>query len=232
MTDFRIINGIKVFGFKSKDEILEFSSQEKKILVAVNAEKIYNSSPELKKVINENIGYPDGVGAVWALRQKGMKNVVKIPGVELWLEIVKKYYQERSFYFIGAKEEVLQQTIAKLKNDFPGINLVGYRNGYFKQEDRETIIEDVIKSKPDFVFVAMGSPTQENLMTELINQYSCVYLGLGGSFDVYSGNVKRAPKLFIDLKLEWFYRLISEPKRAFRQVKLIDFTWKMLRKKY
>jgi UDP-N-acetyl-D-mannosaminouronate:lipid I N-acetyl-D-mannosaminouronosyltransferase len=232
MADYRNINGIKIYGFKSKDELMEYSSKQKKLLVAVNAEKIYNASQELKDVINENIGYPDGVGAIWALRQKGMTSVVKIPGVELWLEFVKKYAGEKTFYFIGAREEILQSTINKLEIEFPGIKLAGYRNGYFKEEERESLINDIITKKPDFVFVAMGSPTQERLMTDMAAKHPSVYLGLGGSFDIYSGKTKRAPKLFLDLKLEWFYRLISEPKRAYRQVKLVDFTWKMLRKKY
>tara|TARA_R110002020_G_scaffold442020_1_gene653183 strand:- start:3265 stop:3963 length:699 start_codon:yes stop_codon:yes gene_type:complete len=232
MTDFRVINGIRVFGFTSKEELINFSKAQKKILIAVNAEKIYNSTQELKDVINKNIGYSDGVGAVWALNQKGIKNVVKIPGVELWLEFVKRNYKSHSFYFIGAREEILQATITKLKSEFPEISIVGFRNGYFNEAEREVLIQDVITKKPGFVFVAMGSPTQEKLMCDLEREHPCVYLGLGGSFDVYSGNTKRAPQLFIDLKLEWFYRLISEPKRAFRQVKLVDFTWKMLLKKY
>ena len=232
MADFRIINGIKIYGFKSKDELMEFSSDQKKLLVAVNAEKIYNATEELKEVINLNIGYPDGVGAVWALHQKGMKQAVKIPGVELWLEFVNKFNKDKTFYFIGAREEIIQSTIKKLKIDFPGIKLAGFRNGYFQEDERAELIEDVVRKKPDFVFVAMGSPSQERLMTEMASKHPSVYLGLGGSFDIYSGKTKRAPKFFLDLKLEWFYRLISEPKRAFRQVKLIDFTWKMLRKKY
>nr|WP_244545427.1 WecB/TagA/CpsF family glycosyltransferase [Algoriphagus locisalis] len=232
MPDFRIINGIKIYGFQSKSELIEFATHQNKLLVAVNAEKIYNADPELKEVINQNIGYPDGVGAVWALNQKGISNVTKIPGVELWLEFIRVFHPTKSFYFIGAREDVIQGTIKKLKEEFPGIKLAGHRNGYIKPEEKVTLLKDVKEKQPDFVFVAMGSPAQERLMTDMLQVNKGVYLGLGGSFDIYSGKTKRAPSVFIDLKLEWFYRLITEPKRAYRQVKLLNFTWKMINKKY
>jgi UDP-N-acetyl-D-mannosaminouronate:lipid I N-acetyl-D-mannosaminouronosyltransferase len=230
--EFRIINGIRVFGFPDKASLIDFAQGKNKILIAVNAEKIYGADQELKDLINSNIGYPDGVGAVWALKQKGIKQVTKIPGVELWLEIVRTNYKEKSFYFIGAREEIIQGTVSKLNQEFPGIQLVGYRNGYLKEEEENKLIEDIAAKKPDFIFVAMGSPAQERLMRKMKARHEAVYLGLGGSFDIYSGKTKRAPKVFIDYKLEWFYRLITEPKRAYRQIKLIDFAWKMINKKY
>ncbi|WP_198673042.1 WecB/TagA/CpsF family glycosyltransferase [Algoriphagus litoralis] len=203
-----------------------------KLLVAVNAEKIYNADQELKEVINQNIGYPDGVGAVWALKQKGINDVTKIPGVELWLEIVRQHHIDKKFYFIGAKEEVIQGAVSKLKREFPGVQVVGFRNGYLKDGDQEILIQNIEATRPDYVFVAMGSPTQERLMIAMSQRFPAVYLGLGGSFDIYSGKTKRAPEIFIRYKLEWLYRLLAEPKRAARQIKLVDFAWKMINKKY
>jgi UDP-N-acetyl-D-mannosaminouronate:lipid I N-acetyl-D-mannosaminouronosyltransferase len=232
MPEFRIVNGIKIYGFQSKKDLIDFSVRQNKLLVAVNAEKIYNADPELKEAINQNIGYPDGVGAVWALRQKGLANVSKIPGVELWLEFIKEYHASKSFYFIGAREDIIQETVIKLKSEFPDIQLIGYRNGYIKQCEKEALIRDIEEKQPDFVFVAMGSPAQERLMIEMQKVNKGVYLGLGGSFDIYSGKTKRAPQLLIDMKMEWLYRLVTEPKRAYRQVKLVDFAWKMINKKY
>lgn len=212
--------------------MIDYATGKNKLLVAVNAEKIYNADEELKEVINQNIGYPDGVGAVWALKQKGILNVTKIPGVELWLEIVRQHHSNKKFYFIGAREEIIQGTISKLKNEFPNVQVAGFRNGYLKEGDQEILIQDLITTKPDYVFVAMGSPTQERLMIAMSQQFPAVYLGLGGSFDIYSGKTKRAPEIFIRYKLEWLYRLLAEPKRAARQIKLIDFAWKMVNKKY
>jgi UDP-N-acetyl-D-mannosaminouronate:lipid I N-acetyl-D-mannosaminouronosyltransferase len=206
MPEFRIVNGIKIYGFQSKKDLIDFSVRQNKLLVAVNAEKIYNADPELKEAINQNIGYPDGVGAVWALRQKGLANVSKIPGVELWLEFIKEYHASKSFYFIGAREDIIQETVIKLKSEFPDIQLIGYRNGYIKQCEKEALIRDIEEKQPDFVFVAMGSPAQERLMIEMQKVNKGVYLGLGGSFDIYSGKTKRAPQLLIDMKMEWLYR--------------------------
>nr|WP_290427008.1 WecB/TagA/CpsF family glycosyltransferase [Algoriphagus limi] len=211
---------------------MNFSQGKNELLVAVNAEKIRNADTELKEVINRNIGYPDGVGAVWALRQKGLSNVAKIPGVELWLEFVKKYHREKKFYFIGAKEEIIQATVGKLKSEFPGINLVGYRNGYIQPEEMLGLEKLITEIKPDFVFVAMGSPAQERLMTKLSAIHPAIYIGLGGSFDIYAGKTKRAPEWMINLKLEWFYRLVTEPKRIGRQLKLFGFVKNMLLKNY
>ncbi len=230
--EFRLVNGIRIFGFQDKQTLIRYAQSENKILIAVNAEKIYGADQELKGLINSNIGYPDGVGAVWALKQKGIKHVVKIPGVELWLEIVRTNFKDKSFYFIGAREEIIQGTVQKLKKEFPGINLLGYRNGYLSSSEINNLIVDIAAKRPDFVFVAMGSPMQERIMKKMAAEHTAVYVGLGGSFDIYSGKTKRAPQVFIDYKLEWFYRLINEPKRAYRQIKLIDFAWKMLRKKY
>jgi UDP-N-acetyl-D-mannosaminouronate:lipid I N-acetyl-D-mannosaminouronosyltransferase len=232
MPEFRYVNGIRIFGFPDKASLINYVQGKNEILVAVNAEKIKNADQELKDVINKNIGYPDGVGAVWALGQKGIKNVAKIPGVELWLEFVEKHYLKKSFYFIGAREEIIQSTVDKLKEEFSGINLAGYRNGYIKPHEMDGLIHDIQIKKPDYVFVAMGSPAQERLMMRLSEIHPAIYIGLGGSFDIYSGKTKRAPQFLIDLKLEWFYRLVTEPKRLKRQLKLVGFVKNMILKKY
>jgi bacterial polymer biosynthesis proteins, WecB/TagA/CpsF family len=211
---------------------MDFVEGQNQILVAVNAEKIKNADKELKAVINQNVGYPDGVGAVWALGQKGLKNVAKIPGVELWLEFVRKYHRSKKFYFIGAREEIIQATVDKLNLEFPGINLVGYRNGYIQANEMGDLIDNIREKKPDFVFVAMGSPAQERLMTKLSEIHSAIYIGLGGSFDIYSGKTKRAPDWMINMRMEWFYRLITEPKRLGRQLKLVGFVKNMIFKNY
>ena len=223
------LKGIKTFASDSKHEFIKFVLNNKYILVAVNAEKIMMSSPQTKAIINRNFGYPDGIGAVWALKRKGHKNVVKIAGCELWLDIINYYYQEKTFYLVGGKQQVIEQTVEKLKNEFKGIKILNYRNGYVKTEQEKTdLIQDIKTLKPDVVFVAMGSPKQELLMEEMQKQHLATYQGLGGSFDVYTGNVKRAPKIWIKSNLEWAYRLINEPKRMKRQVVYIPFMIKLL----
>lgn len=221
------INGYKIYAFLSKAEFLDHIQNEKKILIALNAEKLTIKNKKLNVLINNNIGYPDGIGAVLALRRKGIK-AVKIPGTEFWVDIISNYYKTKSFYFIGASQDVIESTISKLKIEFPGIRIKGYRNGFLNKDDKNHLLNDLIAKKPDVVFVAMGSPKQEFLMKEFQHHHSALYMGLGGSFDVYSGLKKRAPQFYRYYGLEWFYRLIKEPARVYRQLTLIKFFFRII----
>ncbi|MFA5502599.1 MAG: WecB/TagA/CpsF family glycosyltransferase, partial [Sulfurovaceae bacterium] len=214
-----IVNHYKIHAFKDRNQFLGQISDEHKILVAMNAEKILKDDERLREIVNRNIGYPDGIGAVMALRQKGL-DAVKIPGAEFWLDIIGRYKDEKSFYLLGSSQEVIEETVAKLRGEFPDVKITGYRNGYLKPEDIATLKQDLADTKPDVVFVAQGSPRQEFLMEELMAVHPALYMGLGGSFDVYCGLKKRAPKIFINLGLEWFYRLLKEPTRIGRQMVL------------
>ena len=193
--------------------------------MAINAEKILHATPQTRGIINRNIGYCDGIGAVMALKKHGYKDVVKLPGCELWLKIIESLYREgKSFYLVGSKQEVIENTVAKLKEEFKDINIVNYRNGYIRtDEERKALIDDIAERRPDVVFVAMGSPKQELLMEEMMERHPAIYQGLGGSFDVYTGNVKRAPKWWVDHDLEFAYRLIKQPSRIKRQIHLVRF---------
>ena len=194
--------------------------------MAINAEKILHATDETRSIINRNVGYCDGAGAMLALRQKGVKDACKIPGCELWLKIVARFYKEKTFYLVGGKQEIIDETVAKLRQEYPGINIVGYRNGYLKtDEERAALIDDIAARKPDVVFVAMGSPKQELLMEEIQRRHQAIFQGLGGSFDVYTGHVNRAPEWWVNHNLEFAYRLIKEPRRIKRQVHLLKYAW-------
>lgn len=221
---FSLLNGLKTYAPQSRDELMNYAIKHHKIIIAVNAEKIVHATDKSRDIINRNLGYPDGIGAVWALRNKGVKNVIKIPGCELWIDIIKQNYKSKTFYLIGGKQEVLEKTVLNLKRDYPDIKILNYRNGYIKTEEEElTLIEDVKTHKPDIVFVAMGSPKQEILMEKLHQKHKATYQGLGGSFNVYVGTVKRAPNWWLKNNLEWAYRLLKEPTRIRRQIHLIRF---------
>jgi UDP-N-acetyl-D-mannosaminouronate:lipid I N-acetyl-D-mannosaminouronosyltransferase len=221
---FKSLNGVNTYAPVSRDKLIQFAAREKKILVAVNAEKILHATDTSRNIINRNLGYPDGIGAVWALNKKGEKNVVKIPGCELWLDIVKRFYRSKSFYLVGGKEEVIKETVFKLKKGYPGIEIVNFRNGYINtEEEKQALITDIANKQPDVVFVAMGSPNQELLMEEMQQRHKALYQGLGGSFDVYTGNVDRAPEWWVNNNLEWAYRLIRQPSRIKRQIHLLRF---------
>ncbi len=220
------LNGIKTYAFESKNDFINYVNNKNVILIAINAEKILHAPSLLKEIIKENIGYPDGIGAVWALKKHGFKHVKKIPGCELWLDIIHKYYQTKSFYLIGSKPEVIQNTVEKLKQQYNGIKILNYRDGYIKnQKEKDELIINIKHNKPDIVFVAAGSPFQELLMKELKENHPALYMGLGGSFDVYTGKTKRAPEFWLKMHLEWLYRLISQPTRIKRQIHLIRFAY-------
>lgn len=218
-------NGVQLYPFSSFDKLIEFAQDKKKLLVAINAEKILHATEQTKGIINRNIGYCDGTGAVMAAHKHGADYAVKLPGCELWLKIIEKLVPfGKSFYLIGSKTEVIDKTVEGLMVQFPGINIIGYRNGYLKNEqEKAALIDDIACKKPDVVFVAMGSPKQELLMEEMWRCHNAVYQGLGGSFDVYTGSVKRAPKWWVDHNLEFAYRLVKQPSRIKRQIFLLKY---------
>ncbi len=235
--DYKLINGFRVYGFKSKFDFIEkikkrIYKKDSQILVAMNAEKIIGNNLEIKELLNSSkgIGYPDGIGCVLALKQKQISSS-KISGSLFWLDIIKEFHKSKKFYLIGGTNEVINSTIEKLKNNFLNINIVGFRDGYINPQDETSLIEDIKSKKPDIIFIAQGSPKQEKLMIKLSKNFNALYMGLGGSFDVYIGNKKDAPLIFKKLYLEWFFRLVQDPKRILRLPNLIRFFLLLIFKK-
>lgn len=217
------ILGINVYPYLNFEDLINDAVKQKKMLLSVNAEILLKSDAELREIYNNNIGYADGIGTVMALNKKKVQ-AVKLPGCELWLKIVERFANsDKTFYIVGSTDAVINKTIAQLKEKFPNLKIAGYRNGYFNDTDVEKLEQNIERLKPDFVFIAMGMPKQEKLMARLYNKHRAVYLGLGGSFDVFTGNVKRAPKWWIDHKIEFAYRLLKQPSRIKRQLPLIKF---------
>lgn len=223
---YKIVNGVNICAPDSREALIHYAAEGKKILVAVNAEKILHATESSRNIINRNLGYPDGIGAVMALKKKGIKEVIKIPGCELWLDIIEAHHMDKSFYLVGGKQEIVEETINKIKVSYPKINILNFRNGYVETEqEKEDLINDITQKKPDVVFVAMGSPKQELLMEKMSQQHSALYQGLGGSFDVFTGYVDRAPKWWVKNNLEWAYRLVKQPSRIKRQIHLVRFLY-------
>lgn len=222
--EYRIVNGLKIYNFTSRAELISFVAKEKRILIAINSKKIKQANDNIRDIVNCNIGYVDGFGAQIALKQKNIKKPLKIPGCELWLDIINEFYKTETFYLIGGREEVIEKVVEKLKIDFPGIDIVNFRNGYISTDaERKALIEDIKNKKPTVVFVAMGSPIQEYLMQDMHKVHPAIYQGLGGSFDVYTGTVKRAPKWIADNGLEGVYRAFREPRK--RLVGVLSDVW-------
>ena len=171
---------------------------------------------------------PDGVGVIYASRILGRPLKAKCAGYELGLEMVK-YSNESGakIFFLGGKPGIAEAARDKLLETYPTAKFVGTHDGYFKKEGEESdrVIEEINASCADILYVCLGVPVQEKWILANRNKLTSVKLclALGGSLDGYSGNVKRAPKLFIKLGLEWFYRLICQPSRIGRMMKLPKF---------
>lgn len=217
-----MVNNKKIYHFSSKQELINFVKNKKTILISANAEAIMKNDDRFTNIINNNIAYADGIGAVMALKSKGFKEAIKIPGVELWINVLQNSIGKK-VYFLGASKEVIEKTVQKAKLEFPNISIVGYRDGYFKDSDFNNIKTEILSKKPDIVLIALGQPRQEYIAEELLNLHPALYMGLGGSFDIYSGVKQRAPKFFLDNGLEWLYRLLKEPTRIKRQLGLFNF---------
>lgn len=227
------LNGMKVFPFRSPKDLLTYVDSHKGILVAVNAEKVTKATDQTRAIVNNNIGYADGAGVVVAIHELGRPDAVRIAGCDLWLDIIKEGRNDKSFYLVGGKQDVIDETIVKLKKDYPNLNIVGYRNGYIKtDEEREALIQDVVEKKPDVVYVAMGSPKQEILMADMMKVHPAIYQGLGGSFDVYTGRVKRAPLWWQKHNLEFLYRFLKQPQRYKREYYRLKFLYWLINGKF
>ena len=191
-------------------------------LMGVNADKINQcyEDEKIKKIVNESgIINADGASVVLASKFLGAPVPERVAGIDLMQNLLelsnKKGY---SVYFFGAKEVILQDMLKAFKQRYPDLDVVGYRNGYFSPEDEEKIQEDIKDRKPDFVFVGITSPKKEYIIQSFMdNGINAVFMGVGGSFDVLSGHIKRAPLWMQKLNLEWLFRVANEPKRLFKR---------------
>lgn len=220
------VRNVNVYPFRDMQQLMEYTADDKKLLLSLNAEIIMKAEGKIVDIINSNIGYADGYGAIKAMCNKGKKEIKRIPGCELWLELIKRYHSLKTFYLIGSTEDTICATVKKLEELYPDINIVGYRNGFIKHSsEKVALLDDVRNTKPDFIFVAMGFPMQELLMDELYKVHTATYLNLGGSFDVFTGKVSRAPKWIQNIGMEWFYRFITHSSRYKRQTVYLQFLW-------
>lgn len=167
---------------------------------------------------------PDGIGVVKGAKILKKEIKERVPGVELMVDLLKVANEfNQKVYFYGAKDEVIEKLVRVIQADYPNINIVGYSNGYINDENNE-ITEQIINLKPDYVFVAKGAPLQDQWINKVMKYTNKgLFMGVGGSFDVLSGNVKRAPEIWQKLNLEWLYRIAGDPKRWKRSITLPKF---------
>ena len=218
------------------DEAAEFceallSEEKNHMVVTPNAEISYMASKdeELKEILNSaDLVVADGVGVVYASKVYRTPVKAKVPGVELGMRVLENAAKSgRGVFFLGAKPGVGDMAAAKITEQFPDINFVGIRDGYFKSDDE--VIAEINASGAEILFVCLGAPKQERWMSANKDKINVrLMLGLGGSLDSYAGTVKRAPKIFIKLGLEWFYRLLKDPKRIGRMMSLPKYMFAVI----
>lgn len=235
---------IDVFGVSISNITMEQARAKVKEFVKSNkCHSIYTPNPEIIMLAKEDAAFhqileeadlvvPDGIGVVIASRiKKGEKLPERVAGYDLVQNTMKDAVKEGyKYYFFGSKPGISEQAAVKMREAYPGIQIVGTRDGYFKPEDEESILADINASGANILLVALGAPKQEKWIEA--NKHRLpnvrVAVGVGGSLDVMSGNVKRAPLAFQKLGLEWFYRLLKEPTRFKRMLVLPKFLIKVI----
>lgn len=222
---------------ETKSELIKHiqDAQSKVHIVSGNPEVLYSglNNKELNENFksNEAIIIPDGIGTVICAKILGTPVKEKIAGIEVMEEIIKfcedKY---KSIYLLGAKQEVLDLCITNLKSKYPKLNIVGSHNGYFDIDNCKSVLSDIESKQPYCIFVAMGAPRQEIFITKYMNSLPCtIFMGVGGSFDIFSGNLRRAPRWMINFGIEWLYRVAKEPWRLKRLSSIPKFIYKAVR---
>lgn len=189
----------------------------------VNAGKIVamQTDLQLRQSVNESdLINADGQAVVWASRILGKPLKERVAGIDLMINLIDlAYHNKHKVFFFGAKEEVVKSVVEKYSDQYSPDIIAGYRNGYFKKEEEQDIAKAISKSGANILLVAISSPTKENFLynnKHLLANVNFI-MGVGGSFDVVSGLVKRAPLWMQRSGLEWFYRFIQEPKRMWKR---------------
>lgn len=194
-------------------------------IITVNPEMIElaEKNAEFSEILkNAELVIPDGFGIKLALKLKGI-NQEQVRGIDFSKKLLE-HCEKNNFNvaLIGAKEDILTKAVANLKSELPDLSVCYIRNGYFSTDEEEFIIHELKKSMPKLVLVALGAPKQEIFIKKCKkNLNTTVFIGVGGSFDVWSGEVKRAPKFFQITGFEWLYRTISQPQRFKRIYKTL-----------
>lgn len=199
--------------------------------VTPNAEIVYEAMGDdtLRQILCQaDLVLPDGAGVVLGAKILGTPLKQKVAGIDFAHGLMDRYKDtDKTFYFLGSKPGVAEAAAEKMKEKYPGLKICGTADGYFK--DEAPVVAAINEKKPDVLFVCLGAPKQEKFMFTHKDELQVgLMMGLGGSLDGFAGNVKRAPQWMIRLNLEWFYRLLKEPKRFGRMLRLPKFLWRVV----
>jgi UDP-N-acetyl-D-mannosaminouronate:lipid I N-acetyl-D-mannosaminouronosyltransferase len=229
-----IVGSLPLNLFNNMDEAVSYIiTNDGKVIpgsaIAINPEKVIRSFQETgvrDAIMSASIRYADGIGVVKTLVRKSKRKISRIPGCELWEAIMMKSGKfNLSVYLVGASAKTINETKNKLQQQY-NVNVCAIQDGYFDENKEHEVIEQIKVMQPNIVTVALGSPRQELFIQEC-RKYcpNTFFMGVGGSYDVYTNKVTRAPLIYQKMNLEWFYRLMSQPKRLFRQSKLVKYLY-------
>lgn len=226
------LRGLKLIGWRDMQHALDYLYANGEIkqgtLIAINAEKMLTLEDDARvRALIEaaEFKYADGISVVRSLRKKFPRaQVSRVAGADLWEKLMARAGENATpVFLVGGKPDVLAQTEQKLRAQWR-VNIVGSQDGYFNPGQQQALFERIRDSGAKIVTVAMGSPKQELLMRDCRTVYpDALYMGVGGTYDVFTGHVKRAPKLWQHLGMEWLYRLLSQPSRLKRQLRLLRY---------
>lgn len=226
--DISFVNNSK-YNFLHKQVKAHFISNEKCFIVTANPEIVMETrrNNTYKKIVQSaDFVVPDGIGIILAAKHKKQPLIERIAGFDLMKDMLEFANEsEAKCFFLGASEEVNKEAVSNIKRQYPGIKVTGRHHGFFDKSDA-AIVNLVKDGEPDFIFVALGFPKQEEWIYENLPAFSKgIFMGVGGSLDVFAGKVKRAPDFWIKLNLEWLYRIIKQPFRWKRMLPIVKFMW-------
>lgn len=206
-------------------------------VVTANPEILDNATrtPALKALINRAaLVTADGQGVLLAGKILGTPFPARVTGIELAEALCRESgKRDLSLYFLGAKPGVVDEAVQRMRATYRDVKIVGCHHGYFRDEGPAAVIADIKACAPDILLVGMGSPVQEEFIEDHLTECGVsVGMGVGGSFDVLSGRVERAPEIFIRLKLEWLYRIATDRKRWKRALALPRFVLKVIAQRF
>ena len=200
--------------------------------VVVNVDKLVKASrdAELRRIINEcALVNVDGMPVVWASRLLGKGLKERVAGIDLFEALMQRSAEQGwRVFLLGAMEEVVTEVASLYERKYPGLTVAGYRNGYWKPEEEAAVVEQVKAAEADLLFVAISSPKKEQFLGRYQEEMKIPFaMGVGGTFDVAVGKVKRAPLWMQKSGLEWFFRFLQEPRRMFKRYFIDDvaFLW-------
>lgn len=190
--------------------------------VVVNVAKLVMMQKDeaLREIVNScELINADGQGIVWGANLLDLKIPERVAGIDLFENIVARSPQKKwRPYFLGARQEIVQKVVAIFRKKYPMLEVAGFRDGYFNREQEQGVAEAIRDSGADVLFVAMGSPQKEIFLNRYVDMMGVPFvMGVGGSFDVVAGHVKRAPVWMQKAGLEWFYRFACEPGRMWKR---------------